>query len=99
MTSRRVRTVVEQAGSHPAIQVEERSKCPVTFMRGRPTPEMRGQAEERTDRAIASCCKSAFARGLSCLGYEREVDGQRLFSLGRWDEDWSYTPNSVTGQR
>ena len=38
--------------------------------------------------------QSAFARGLSCLGYERDDTGNGRFLLGRWDEDWSYAPNA-----
>ena len=33
---------------------------------------------------------AAFARGLACLGYERDASGNGRFLLGRWEEDWSY---------
>ncbi len=32
----------------------------------------------------------AFSRGLACLGYERDENGNGAFLLGRWDESWSY---------
>jgi hypothetical protein len=46
------------------------------------------QASNRKD------LQTAFARGLSCLGYERDAQGNGCFLLGRWDEDLSYAPNS-----
>jgi len=38
--------------------------------------------------------QAAFARGLSCLGYERDAGGNGRFQLGRWEENVSYAPTS-----
>jgi predicted GNAT superfamily acetyltransferase len=34
--------------------------------------------------------QKAFSEGLSCLRYGRGEDGNGVFVLGRWDEQWSY---------
>jgi hypothetical protein len=56
-------------------------------------PAMRPKAAE-TQTRNRELFQSAFSRGLSCLGYEREAVGNGYFQLGRWEEDWSYTANS-----
>jgi hypothetical protein len=35
----------------------------------------------------------AFASGLAILGYERDPEGAGKFLLGKWDENWHYSPS------
>jgi len=38
----------------------------------------------------AQALESAFANGLSVLGYQRNDRGDGQFQLGRWDETFAY---------
>jgi predicted GNAT superfamily acetyltransferase len=44
-------------------------------------------AVQESNRALF---QQAFAKGLSVLGYERDVRGDGRFLLGEWDEPWRY---------
>jgi len=92
MTSRRVQTTLG-TGHHPTIQAEERIEVPGEIYAWKADPAMRARAVETQSRN-RELFQSAFASGLSCVGYERGADGSGCFQLGRWDESWSYTPNS-----
>ena len=92
MTSRRVQTVVA-SGHHALVNTEERIEVPGDIYAWKADPAMRGEAL-RVQTRNRELLQSAFARGLSCLGYERDTKGNGCFLLGRWDEDWSYTSNS-----
>jgi len=92
MTSRRVQTVLS-TGHPPAIHAEERVEVPAKIYEWKAEPAMRSKAAQIQSRN-RELFQSAFSRGFSCLGYERDVDGNGYFQLGRWDEDWSYAPNS-----
>jgi hypothetical protein len=50
---------------------------------------MRARAAEVQLRNREALIK-AFAGGLSLLGYERDAEGNGVFLLGRWDEQWTY---------
>lgn len=91
MKSRRVATVL--SAGRPTVLIEERAEVPHEVYEWKSDPEMRSKAEvvQGTNRELL---QSAFARGLSCLGYERDDTGNGRFLLGRWDEDWSYAPNA-----
>jgi predicted GNAT superfamily acetyltransferase len=89
MTSRRVKTAMEN-GQCPSVQVEERIEVPSDIYAWKADPTMRGEALSVQTRN-RELLQTAFARGLSCLGYERDRKGNGCFLLGRWDEDWSYT--------
>jgi predicted GNAT superfamily acetyltransferase len=54
-------------------------------------PETRGKATEIQERNREEFLQ-AFRDGLSVLGYERDVEGNGIFLLGRWDEDWPRAP-------
>ncbi len=92
MTSRRVETVAA-SGHHSPLQAEERVEVPGEIYAWKADPTMRGEAltVQARNRELL---QAAFARGLSCLGYERDAAGNGCFLLGRWDEDWSYSANS-----
>ena len=91
MTSRRVQAVLSK-GHHQPVQVEERINVPHEIYDWKANPALRTKAEgiQARNRYLF---QTAFAHGLSCLGYERAADGSGTFQLGRWDENWSYTPN------
>ena len=91
MNSRRVTTLL--AGGRPTVLVEERIDVPHELYEWKAAPSARSKAEDVQTRN-RKLLQSAFARGLSCLGYERDADDNGRFLLGRWDETWAYAPNS-----
>ena len=91
MNSQRVKTVLN--GGRPTVLLEERIEVRHEIYAWKADPTLRSQAEEVQSRN-RKIFQSAFARGLSCLGYESDAQGNGLFLLGRWDENWSYAPNS-----
>ncbi len=91
ITSRRVETVVA-SGHRSPFQVELRIEVPGEIYAWKADPTMRGEALKVQTRN-RELLQAAFAGGLSCLGYERDVNGNGCFLLGRWDEDWSYVSN------
>lgn len=91
MKSHRVATVL--SAGRPTVLVEERSEIPHEVYEWKADAETRDRAEEVQVRN-REALQSAFARGLACLGYERDALGNGQFLMGRWDEDWSYSPNS-----
>ena len=92
MTSRRVQAVLS-TGRHPAIVEEERVVVPREIYAWKADPSMRSKAFTAQARN-REFFQTAFSRGLSCLGYERDAAGSGRFQLGRWDEDWSYGSSS-----
>jgi predicted GNAT superfamily acetyltransferase len=91
MKSRRVETVLSN-GHHPAIHEEERVEVPAEIYAWKADPAMRSRAV-RTQSRNRELLQAAFARGMSCLGYERNEGGNGCFQLGRWDENCSYAAN------
>ncbi len=91
MNSRRVTTVL--SAGRPDVRVEESIDVPHEIYAWKADPALRAEAEEVQSRNRMAL-QSAFAKGLSCLGYERDAEGNGRFLLGRWDECWSYDPNS-----
>ena len=88
LTSKRVETLLS-SGKHPAFAGEERVAVPADIYAWKAHPETRQKAADvqlgNREKFLA-----AFARGLACLGYERDANGNGTFLLGRWNEDWSY---------
>jgi predicted GNAT superfamily acetyltransferase len=91
MQSKRVTTLL--AGGRPTVLVEERIDLPHEIYSWKTEPGSRSKAQD-VQLKSRKAFQSAFARGLSCLGYERDVEGNGRFLLGRWDEKWSYAGNS-----
>jgi predicted GNAT superfamily acetyltransferase len=91
MTSRRVEAVLSK-GRSPSVQVEERINVPQEIYDWKADPHRRSKAEgiQARNRYLF---QAAFARGLSCIGYERASDGSGSFLLARWKENCSYAPN------
>ena len=92
MMSRRVQSVLS-TGNYPPIRTEEQVEVPARIYEWKSEPAMRSKAVQIQSRN-RELFQSAFSCGLSCLGYERDADGNGHFQLGRWDEDWSYASNS-----
>jgi predicted GNAT superfamily acetyltransferase len=92
MKSRRVETVL-LTGYHPSVREEERVEVPAEIDAWKADPAMRSRAEQTQSRN-RELLLAAFSRGMSCLGYSRNEDGNGCFQLGRWDENLSYVPNS-----
>jgi predicted GNAT superfamily acetyltransferase len=92
MSSRRVQVTVG-SGHHPAVQTEERVAVPASIYAWKADPALRDKAFEVQARNRCQL-QEAFSRGLSCLGYARDAEGNGCFHLGRWDEDWSYSATS-----
>lgn len=87
LNSRRVNTLL--GGGRPTVLVEERVDVPHEIYSWKADPTMRPLAEEIQSRN-RKLLQSAFARGLSCLGYERDAQGTGRFLLGHWDENWGH---------
>jgi hypothetical protein len=90
MKARRVKLLLD--GSRPTAVIDERIDVPHEIYEWKADPAIRNRAEEVQIRN-RQLLQSAFARGLVCLGYERDSQGSGRFLLGRWDENWSYAPN------
>jgi predicted GNAT superfamily acetyltransferase len=88
MKSKRVETVLADA---PRAEFECRARIDVPAE----IYEWKAAAATR-ERALAvqgnnrEYFQSAFAEGLSVLGYERDGRGDGRFLLGEWDEGWRY---------
>jgi predicted GNAT superfamily acetyltransferase len=89
MKSQRVATLLN--GGRPTAVVEGRVDVPAEIYQWKANPATRAQAEAVQTRN-RNLLQSAFARGLACLGYERDTQDNGRFLLGRWDENWSYAP-------
>ncbi len=99
LKSRRV-TALLDSGKRPDYKIEEKVTVPAEIYQWKSHPQDKPKAAEvqlRNRKALMS----AFDRGLSALGYERDENGNGAYLLGRWDEDWFYgtpppevTPNS-----
>jgi predicted GNAT superfamily acetyltransferase len=92
MTSRRVRTTLSN-DHHAPVESEQDVEVPGDIYVWKADPAMRPKAFAVQSRN-RELLQAAFAGGLSCLGYECDADGTGRFRLGRWDENWSYSPNS-----
>jgi predicted GNAT superfamily acetyltransferase len=77
------------AGEQPAVDVTEHVDVPMKISAWKASDDSRAKARE-VQSANAAALESAFARGLSVIGYERDAHGDGRFLLGVWDEDWKY---------
>jgi predicted GNAT superfamily acetyltransferase len=87
LNSDRVRRVLE--GEPLVIQATEYVEVPVDLAAWKHSDVNRPKALE-VQTANANALESAFARGLSVIGYERTADGDGRFLLGAWDEPLDY---------
>ncbi len=89
LKSKRVETLLS-TGNHPRFAVEQRVAVPADIYAWKARPETRHKAADLQLRNRKQFL-AAFSSGLTCLGYERDAEGNGAFLLGQWDEDWSYT--------
>jgi predicted GNAT superfamily acetyltransferase len=88
MKSKRVKAVLADASPAP-FECRARIEVPAEIYEWKSAAATRAQAlavQEQNRELFVS----AFARGLSVLGYERDARGNGQFLLGEWDEGWQY---------
>ena len=92
LTSHRVNMLLA-TGHHAFVDIELHVDVPHQIYGWKADPELRTQALEVQDRN-RDLLQDAFSRGLVCLGYERDAEGNGRFQLGHWEENLSYTPQT-----
>jgi predicted GNAT superfamily acetyltransferase len=80
-------------GGLPAFKAVKAISVPAEIYQWKASPESRSRAQEVQERNRKEFLQ-AFSEGLAVLGYERDQSGNGKFLLGRWDEDWHYSPAS-----
>jgi predicted GNAT superfamily acetyltransferase len=88
LKSNRVHTLLE-SGKNPSISTETSIAVPAQIYDWKAAAQTRGKAQQVQERNREDFLV-AFARGLAVLGYERDMEGNGKFLLGRWGEKWSY---------
>jgi len=88
LKSKRVETLLA-TGKNPSFRAESEIAVPAQVYGWKASPETRGKAQQVQERNREEFLR-VFARELAVLGYERDVEGNGKFLLGRWDEKWSY---------
>ena len=88
LKSNRVETLL-RTGSLPRIQTELRIEVPAAIYKWKAEEATRVRARDVQTRN-RELFQSSFAQGLACLGYDRDVEGNGAFLVGRWDENWTY---------
>jgi len=88
LRSKRVETLLA-TGKNPASGSESRIAVPAQIYEWKAAAETRRQAQQVQERNREQFLR-AFSQGLAVVGYERDVEGNGKFVLGRWDETWSY---------
>lgn len=88
LKSKRVETLLA-TGKTPAGGSELRIAVPAQIYAWKAAPETRRQAQQVQERNREQFLR-AFSQGLAVLGYERDLEGNGKYLLGRWDEKWSY---------
>ena len=88
LKSKRVKTLL-QTGALPAIPAELKIEVPAAIYQWKAEEPTRAQAREVQSRN-RDLFLSSFDKGLACLGYERDAEGNGAFLVGRWDEIWTY---------
>jgi predicted GNAT superfamily acetyltransferase len=73
-------------GKPEPIEVTERITVPHTIYQWKQDPQTRSLAQE-LQTANREALESAFRRGLSVIGYERDASGDGTFLLGRWNDE------------
>jgi len=92
MTSHRVNMLLA-TGHHASFEAELHVDVPHQIYDWKADPAMRAKALEIQDRN-RDLLQDAFSLGLSCLGYERDIEGNGRFQLGHWEENLSYAPHT-----
>ena len=71
------------------MQAELKIEVPAEIYAWKAHEDTRAKAKEVQSRN-RDLFLASFGRGLACLGYERDAQGNGAFLVGRWDENWSY---------
>lgn len=87
LTSNQVRSVL--GGKQPEFETELRIVVPAEVYSWKSEPATRNRAADVQLRNRDQFL-TAFSKGLVCLGYQRDANGNGAFLLGRWNEGWSY---------
>ena len=88
LKSKRVEILLA-TGKNPSIQTETKIEVPAQIYDWKAALETRAKAQQIQESNRERFLRS-LAQGLAVLGYERDLDGNGMFLLGRWDEKWSY---------
>lgn len=88
LKSRRVETLLA-TGKVPLFNQQSAIKVPALIYEWKAAPETRSRAQHVQERNRGQFLQ-AFDGGLAVLGYERDAVGDGKFTLGHWDETWSY---------
>lgn len=88
LKSTRVQNLL-QAGKLPGFKSAAAIDVPAQVYEWKAALETRDKAKAVQEHNREEFLKY-FAGGLAALGYERDVQGNGRFLLGRWDEPWSY---------
>jgi predicted GNAT superfamily acetyltransferase len=83
LRSPRVESVLRGEVLHP--QIVERVTVPQAIYQWKQNVEQRGLAQA-LQISIREALQSAFQRGLTVVGYERDADGNGCYLLGPWNE-------------
>lgn len=90
LKSKRVEALLTE-GKRPAFKSVRSISVPAEIYQWKASPETRPQAQAVQERNREQLLQ-AFAEGLTVLGYERDPQGNGKFLLGKWDENWHYSP-------
>ena len=93
LKSKRVESLLEK-GKNPVFQAESSISVPAQIYDWKATVETRLKAQQVQEHNREQFLR-AFGHGLAVLGYERDVEGNGKFLLGRWDEKWSYASENL----
>jgi predicted GNAT superfamily acetyltransferase len=88
LKSKRVTNLLDKQ-QPPQFQIEKKIEVPAQVYAWKATPVERQKAADIQKRNRQQL-QSAFSQGLAALSYERDAQGNGVFLLGRWDENWSY---------
>jgi predicted GNAT superfamily acetyltransferase len=88
LKSKRVETLLN-TGHLPPVKVDLRVEVPAAIYKWKAEEPTRARAKEVQSRN-RDLLRDNFGRGLACLGYERDAEGNGAFLIGRWDEKWTY---------
>ncbi|MCI0354843.1 MAG: GNAT family N-acetyltransferase [Acidobacteria bacterium] len=88
LQSKRVETLLS-TGSRPEFRREKIIAVPAEIYQWKASEADRAKARDLQSRNREDFL-SAFGDGLAVLGYDRDLEGNGKFLLGRWEEKWSY---------
>ncbi len=77
------------SGAAPESAIEREIDVPAAIAEWKSRDALRSKAAALQARNRERF-QRAFAQGLAVLGYERDAEGNGVFLLGRWKENWSY---------